>query len=283
MEAKLGVLIIHGVGWQTKGFAKAMIGKLERRISNHAEIRFKPIFWHEILSHREDKLMKLFPDGKTPHRLKWIKRCIRWGRKKVAYLIGDVTGYQYMPDMKDEEHEAHVDIHKVVHKRIADLRRDLDNEDKPVIVIAHSIGSVIMSDYIWDRQHWDKQKKQRDDPYGKTPFERMETLVGFITCGSPIPLYAIACDPTDRIKFPPENLADNLRKDAKWLNFFYLNDVLGWPLQKLGSSYGDTEDFKIEDIKIKGGIPGFCHTKYWKDDNFTEPVAQYISKILSVS
>jgi hypothetical protein len=276
MGAKLGVLIIHGVGWQAKGFADAMIKKFGERLSKYGadktEIKYAKIYWHPILSGREDKLLTdFFPEGKTPHRFS----CIRWLRKKVSYCIGDVTGYQYVPNQKDE---AHDNIHKVVYDSIVELSKKLDNEDKPVIVIAHSMGSVIISDYIWDRQNWDPEKKEgRQDPYGETPFERMETLAGFITCGSPIPLYAIACDPIVRIKFPPDNLADKLKKNAKWKNFFYFGDVLGWPLRNLGPSYKDTQD-----IKVNGGFPVFCHTKYWKDDNFIEPVAEYVAGILKV-
>ena len=275
MGAKLGVLIIHGVGWQAKGFADAMIKKFNERLriygADQAEITCVKIYWHPILSRRENSLLtRLFAEDKTLHCFS----SIRWLRKKVTYYIGDVTGYQYVPNKKDE---AHDNIHKVVYDSIAELRRNLDNEDKPVIVIAHSMGSVIMSDYIWDRQNWDPQKKGRPDPYGDNQFERMETLAGFITCGSPIPLYAIACDPIDRIKFPPENLADNLKKKAKWLNFFYFGDVLGWPLQNLSPSYKGTQD-----IKIYGGFPVFCHTKYWKDNKFIEPVAEYVAGILKV-
>ncbi len=270
MAAKLGVLIIHGVGWQAKGFANVMIGKLERRISdyglNHTEILFQPIYWHPILSRREDKLFtRLFPEDKPP---------LRWLRRKVINLIGDVTGYQYMPNKKDE---AHDNIHRVVYDSIADLRRKLDNKDRPVIVIAHSMGSVIMSDYIWDRQNWDPQRKGGPDPYANNKFESMETLAGFITCGSPIPLYALAYNPIDRIKFPGEELDENLRNFAKWLNFFYSGDVLGWPLQNLSPSYNDTQD-----SKITVGLPVFCHTKYWTDDNFIEPVAKYVAGILEL-
>jgi hypothetical protein len=211
-------------------------------------------------------LTQLFPEDKPPH---W------WLRKIVINYIGDVTGYQYVPNKEDE---AHDDIHKVVYDAIVELSKKLDNEDKPVIVIAHSMGSVIMSDYIWDRQNWDPEKKEgRQDPYGNTPFERMETLAGFITCGSPIPLFTVGYDPVERIKFPGKKLYPNLINMAKWLNFFYFGDVLGWPLDNLSQSYKDTQD-----IKVNGGFPVFCHTKYWKDDNFIEPVAEYVASILNL-
>jgi hypothetical protein len=273
--AKLGMLIIHGVGWQAKEFADAMIRKVSERLNKYGadktEIAFEKIYWHLILSGREDKLLTdLFPEDKTPHKFSFI----RWLRRKVSYCIGDVTGYQTPPFQNDVAHDH---IHNVVHKEIVRLKERLGREDRPVVVIAHSMGSVIMSDYIWDRQNWGKQKKEGPDPYGETSFERMETLAGFITCGSPIPLYAIAHDPIVRIKFPHDNLADKLKTNAKWKNFFYFGDVLGWPLRGLGLGYEDTED-----IRIQGAIPVICHTKYWKDDNFIEPVAEYVASILKV-
>jgi len=62
------------------------------------------------------------------------------------------------------------------------LKAELGHDDKPVIVMAHSMGSVIMSNYIYDRQ-----KKCQPEKYGETKFEQMDTLAGFITFGSPIP------------------------------------------------------------------------------------------------
>jgi pimeloyl-ACP methyl ester carboxylesterase len=171
------------------------------------------------------------------------------------------------------------DIHREVHKSIVELRKSLGNEDKPVIVIAHSLGSVIMFDYIRDRQN-----NKNATGYGATPFERMETLAGFITFGSPIPLFTLAYDTVPCINFPPDNLQKDLKDKAKWLNFYDHDDVFGWPLKYLSKR---CEACVIEDKPVNvGDIFTFwdplCHSKYWTDNDCTKPVAKYISEILKV-
>ncbi len=299
MKAKLGVLIIHGVGSQDDQFAEPMKKILKAKISDNDGVCWKSVWWAPVLLKRESDLLDtLFPEEKRPHcglRLRyWIFKL----RKFVVNYVGDATAYRYVPNSDSQTNEimktneTYNQIHAKVHDAIANLRAELGDADKPVIVIAHSLGSVIMSDYIWDRQHWGNQRKQKQgrekkqvpDPYGENPFERMETLAGFITFGSPIPLFTLACDPVESITFPPGQLPANLRKKAKWLNFYNPDDVFGWPLKNLSDIY---KDCPIEDKPINvGSIMTFwnplCHSKYWTDNNFTEPVAQYISEFLKV-
>jgi hypothetical protein len=275
MAAKLGVLIIHGMGAQKRNFARPLIEELKGSISDQAKIHWQSIYWADLLSRRESKLLnKLFPVEKPP---RWFGL-----RKFVMNYIGDATAYRYIPISSSKArktNETYDRIHERVHNAIVKLRKKLGSADRPVIVMAHSLGSVIMSDYIWDRQ-----KKLSGDAYGKTKFERMETLAGFITFGSPIPIFTLAYTPVRSIKFPPKNLPDNLSKKARWLNFYDSDDVFGWPLKHLSKSY---EARPIEDKPINvGGIltswNPTCHFKYWTDNDFTDPVAQYISEILKV-
>jgi pimeloyl-ACP methyl ester carboxylesterase len=274
VEAKLGVLIIHGVGSQEGDFANPMIEELKGRISDQAKISWQTVYWDPILSREEDGLLReLFPEGKRPD---WFKL-----RKLVMNYIGDVTAYRYIPMSSSQTRKTNKydDIHREVHKSIVELRKSLGNEDKPVIVIAHSLGSVIMFDYIRDRQN-----NKNATGYGATPFERMETLAGFITFGSPIPLFTLAYDTVPCINFPPDNLQKDLKDKAKWLNFYDHDDVFGWPLKYLSKR---CEACIIEDKPVNvGDIFTFwdplCHSKYWTDNDCTKPVAKYISEILKV-
>jgi hypothetical protein len=276
-ETKLGVLIIHGVGSQKEDFANLMIEELKGRISDHAKIQWQTVYWDPILERSEnDLLLALFPGGKRPD---WFEL-----RKLVTNYLGDVTAYRYIPSDSDpikKTNQIYDEIHDIVHESIVELRMKLGNEDKPVIVMAHSLGSVIMFEYIRDRQ-----EKRDGDPYGNTKFERMETLAGFITFGSPIPLFTLAYDPVPCINFPPDNLQEDLKDKARWLNFYDHDDVFGWPLEYLiDRCKGRVKACVIEDKQINvGDVFTFwdplCHSKYWTDNDFTKSVAQYISEIL---
>ena len=281
MEAKLGVLIIHGIGSQDDKFANPMIEELEGRISGHALIRWQPVYWADLLSKRESKLLnKLFPEEKRSH---WFDdQSSLWFqlRKFVMNYIGDATAYRYIPissSQTKKTNETYDRIHDRVHNAIVKLRKRLGSADKPVIVMAHSLGSVIMSDYLWDRQ-----KKQDGDPYGNNKFERMETLAGLITFGSPIPLFTVGYNPVRSITFPPDKLHDNLQVKAKWLNFYDAHDVFGWPLKPFYKKDCASEDKQISVGSIFTRWNILCHSKYWTDNNFTEPVAKYISEILKL-
>lgn len=267
-DAKLGVLIIHGMGSQNENFACPMIMKLMKGIPDHVKICWKPVCWASVLSESE---RELWDQLSSKNDLHWVVL-----RQFIINYLGDAFAYQVVPE---DPNSPYHQIHEKVHESILDLRRKLGDKDKPVIIIAHSLGSVIMFNYIWDRQNWDEEIKKGKDPYGATQFERMETLAGFVTSGSPIPLYTLAYDPVEPIDFPPDTLPDNLKKEAKWLNFFDVNDVLGWPLKTLNASYKNTV---TDDLKINVGLTPLCHHGYWTNDNFTEPVAQFISDILKV-
>jgi len=276
VEAKLGVLIIHGVGSQNEDFADPMIEELKERISDQAKIQWKTVYWAPILESAENKLLhELFPGVEPPD---WFEL-----RKLVMNYVGDVTAYRYLPTSSSQPQKTNKydDIHEKVHKSIVELRESLGSADKPLIVMAHSLGSVIMFDYIRDRQ-----EKRDGDPYGNTKFERMETLAGFITFGSPIPLFQLANDPVQCITFPPDNLTKDLKDKAKWFNFYDKDDVLGWPVLYLcNHCKAPLKSCVIEDKQINvGDISTFwyamCHNKYWTDNNFTKPVAKYIAEIL---
>ena len=165
-------------------------------------------------------------------------------------------------------------IHNRIHQSLARLRSNLGNQDKPLIVIAHSLGSVILSNYIWD--------EQTNQGLGTNPFERMETLASIVTFGSNIPLFTLALDDIECITFPPPTLPAKLKTRAKWLNFFDGDDVLGYPLKPLSTSYRQTvtADLQINAGGLFTSWNPISHTEYWTDTDFTKPVAQLICDLV---
>ena len=62
--------------------------------------------------------------------------------------------------------------------------------DAPLVVVAHSLGSVIASDFIWDAQHPERGRGVAAE--AGTDFEGMRTLAGLVTLGSNLPLFTLA-------------------------------------------------------------------------------------------
>jgi hypothetical protein len=277
MTAKLGVLIIHGVGGDREILLdnmKNMERDLKRKIkacgADPGQIGWQCVEWDHVLKKDEDEVYKRFSRGER------LSIWSIWGklRKFVMGYIADALAYRQVPNCSGQKENTYNKIHVVVHEAVTRLKADLGDGDKPVIVIAHSLGSVIMSNYIWDRQK--KYPPEEKDRYGENPFERMETLAGFITFGSPLSLFALAFQPRISFEFPPEVLPEYLNGKVKWLNFYDSADVLAWPLRELGGSYNAT----VTDRKLHVGWTPLCHTSYWTKGNFTREVAKYISDIL---
>ena len=269
MNKKVGVLFIHGMGSTLDDFAHDAIQELRNRLSgqglNRDDVAWESVYWAPVLSPRETQL---WVDLSAENDLNWAKL-----RKFFINGFGNVTAYQSVPGRRD----VYGKIHDVVHEGLRELRAKLGGVDRPLVVIAHSLGSVIISDYIWDRQRG-KDAERR----GTSPFERMETLAGLITLGTNIPLFTLAHDPVACIEFPPPGLPANLKKRAKWLNFYDSDDVLGWPLKPLSLRYADTvsEDIEVSVGNILTAWNPANHAAYWTDDSVIKPSAYLIGSIL---
>jgi pimeloyl-ACP methyl ester carboxylesterase len=270
MNKKVGILFIHGMGSTMDDFAHDTIQEIRNRLSgmglNRDDVAWESVFWAPVLSPRESQL---WVDLSAENDLNWAKL-----RKFFINGFGNITAYQAVQDRRNDVYGR---IHQLVLDALKELRVKLGGADKPLIVVAHSLGSVIMSNYIWDRQ------KGRDTGhFGATPFERMETLAGMITLGTNIPLFTLGCDKVACIDFPPAMLPDNLKRKAKWLNFYDSDDVLGWPLKPLSICYADTvhEDIEVSVGNILTAWNPANHAAYWTDDSVIKPTSYLIAKVL---
>jgi alpha-beta hydrolase superfamily lysophospholipase len=176
-------------------------------------------------------------------------------------------------------------IHAIVSSEVKGIKKDLSDDKAPIVVMAHSLGAHIMSNYIWDRQHPPKDTKDKREP--------IPNLVAMITFGCNIPLFSLSFPIAKPINLPGSGIRKPaLKTKAKWLNFLDRDDVLGWPLKplykknlaKLTKTQRRTVA-KIEDYEINVGSlainwnPG-AHAKYWTDNDFTKPVAEYLRSVI---
>lgn len=267
MASEIGVLIVHGIGVQQPDFANDFIAEMNDRLHDlgvaHGTITWEPAYWANLLNGPEKKL---WDDLSRSYDLDWVTV-----RKFFINVFSDAIAYQRIPG---EQHDMYRDIHKRIHDHLFKLRTALGNQDKPLVVVAHSLGSVIMSNYIWD--------EQKKEGLGNNSFERMDVLASMVTFGSNIPLFTLALPEVKSIEFPPAQLPEKLKTKAKWLNFFDADDVLGYPLKPLSSSYGKAVSKDIE-INVGGLFTSWnpiSHTDYWTDDDFTKPVAQLIRDVI---
>lgn len=281
--AKLGALIIHGMGDQKDDFADGIKEALSKRITDlgadPSEVAWKPVHWAPILQTKQERLWN---DLSSNNNLDWVLV-----RKFVINSLGDAIAY--LTRAPHQAQDVYSRIHEMVHDDITELRATLGDEDKPLIVIAHSLGGVIMSNYVWDEQH----HPTNGQGLGGNPFEKMETLAAFFTFGCNISLVSLAYDPIDSIEFPPSGLSshfpaatppDGLKDAAKWVNFYDADDVLGYPLRDLSPTYKTAVREDVE-VNVGGLLTSWnpaSHTKYWTDRDVVRPIAQGIVDVLTL-
>lgn len=278
---ELGVLVVHGIGSQPADFARELEKKVTRGLQERGhtsgELVWKAVHWAPILERKESELLKRMERGGP----------LGWGalRRFVVHGLADAIAYQPAP-----ETHSRWDVYQMTHRRfrrdVRDLRSALrkhlppDAPDPPVIVIAHSLGCHMISNFIWDAG------KQSD----ASPFERMATVAGIVFLGCNIPLFSLAHKQFKPIAFPHADLPTHfpeadpaaVRRAARWLNLYDADDVLGWPLATLSEDYAQSV---VEDIQVNAGGLLWSwnpksHTEYWGDDSVVTEIASLVEGLL---
>lgn len=266
--ADIAALIVHGMGTQEPDFWQPLANDLDDRLvrMGHAQgsVAWQSGFWADLLTPHEEDLWRR-SQAAGPLDFKSL-------RQFVVNALGDAVAYRRPPGSQDNVYD---EIHARVHASLRTLWQTISS-DLPLVVIAHSMGSVIMSDYIWNAQTQNRYAK------GEGPFESMKTLSGFITFGSNIPLFSLAFPDPRAITFPPPELPPALAEVAEWNNYYDEDDVLGWPLKELSASYGAAVKADIE-INVGTWYSSWSpasHTQYWGDEDFQVPVAEQLARVI---
>ena len=146
----------------------------------------------------------------------------------------------------------------------------------PVILLTHSIGCSILSNYLWDAQRatinhglWrDGGPKGVHKGSAKDLFLRGKTLAHWYTLGASNPLWTAAM-PRDQIQAVT---SDTRGYNFRWKNFYHPDDLFGWPLKPLSPSYNqavyrDYETRPLSDWSASSWGPQLvAHDGYWESE-----------------
>ncbi len=254
MSKKFGVITIHGMGTQGEGYHESLTKRLESHLLDEVkeDMAFVPLYYHDQMQGQQADIWK-----------EMQKEEIDWKsfRKFFLYYFSDATTSEHRPERENS-------VYKKVQYKIRDtlntLYQDVGGEDVPLVIIAHSLGCQVLSNYIWDAQKntgiWENETP--------TNFQKFGTLRYFFTSGCNIPFFVSGFD---------EILAiDKPNPDFEWLNYYDRDDMLGWPLRPLSSSY---RNLIKADIEINTGITPLSHMNYWKDKDFIHPIVDKIKSL----
>jgi hypothetical protein len=272
---KLAVAVVHGVGSQKADFAKAFASSLKQRFATEIqgmspapadELQVRGVYWANVLADKEAELETRLQAA----NLDWDE-----ARNIMVDLGGDALAYQLSRPLDDGRISTYEAIHITVAGTLRELAVDAGGE-APLCIVAHSLGSVIASNYLWDLQTAQVPAPVRRT-MNETPLELGTTLVGLYTMGSPIAIWSLRFpDFGTPITFPPPARSPSVTSlPAAWLNLFDPDDVIGYPLKCLNDAYDEavTEDRAVN----VGGLatmwnPG-SHVRYWKDGEVVRRIA----------
>lgn len=273
--ARVGLLTVHGMGSETADYADDLKAELRKRLKNKfGDLSFQSVFYQDILEPNERRYW-----SKVGGELRWKDL-----REFLLFGFADASGLEAN---KEDPDSAYALAQVSIARSYLRAYQDMGNTNGPVVVIAQSLGTQVMSNYLWDCQ-----RKRNGLPVGEgiwadlphyevriagrplTPSEiaalQAPNLRRFFTTGCNIPLFVAAHNLVVPIDRPvPE---------FEWHNYYDQDDVLGWPLGKLSDAYGRlVTDHPINvggnlfDWLLKSWNP-LAHTGYWSDGDVLDPL-----------
>ncbi|WP_254564837.1 hypothetical protein [Oscillatoria sp. HE19RPO] len=295
---KIAVAVIHGMGSgdldvdegrleQPKYFSRLSRKIIERfaqelKISpEEAESRlvFEYIYWAPLLQPEQRELW----DKVQGENLRF-----EWLRFFFINVIGDTIAYQVTSE-RDRR------LYDRIHGRVADSLRTLAEKagpTAPLCTVAHSLGSVIASNYFYDLQEFRRTQGSRvlmpesvRNQMENTPLERGETLSLFYSLGSPIALWSLHQKFDRPIQVPAKQLS-TYHPDlvGEWVNFYDPNDIISYPLKPLSPEYEQvvTADWPVNVGNVLTSWNPLSHVGYWSNDFITGAIAEALASTWKV-
>jgi hypothetical protein len=254
-----------------------MMDELRRRFSTLGgraeDLILRPVYWSPVIQSAEDELARRTALG-GPLGYSQL-------RNFMISFAGDAIAYQPAPRERD--------VYEKIHKVMAHTLRALAEEAgprAPLCVVAHSLGTVIASNYIYDLQARAKKNLLADPVLavkGDTPLENGETLALLYTLGSPLALWSLRYQNFGSpIQIPSPDLARHWpQATGEWVNFYDKNDVIGFPLKTINPAYAAAvkEDRVVNVGNLLTTLTPLCHTAYWTDNDVTKPIAESLARV----
>lgn len=282
MSNKIAVAIVHGVGKTKPNFADKMAKELKYRFAKRigkrssdpkSELIIKPVYWSPIIQNAQDKLWERVNKG--------VRLRYKAFREFMVNFAADAFAYQPTPQDRRIYNSIHIEMARII-KQLAKEA----GPRAPLCIIAHSLGSIISSNYLYDLQTVKKKKNlianKVTSIMGNTPLDRGETLALFYSLGSPLALWSLRYP---NFGIPITVPSPDLKKHhpslkGEWVNFYDKDDIIGYPLKTINSSYNKA--VKADNSVNVGSIftswnPG-SHLGYWTDNDITKPIAESLSK-----
>ena len=136
----VGIMVVHGIGTNDLTYADRFMHAVMRKLwrSERERIHWQPVFWADVIRPHQMAYM---------HRARGMTFMTYWNQRRfVLSALADAASYAQIGDPNDSVYE---DIQKKITRGIKHLK-DANDPDRPLIIVAHSLGCHIVSTYIHD-------------------------------------------------------------------------------------------------------------------------------------
>lgn len=281
-QQKIGVIVIHGVGLKGQKrpadsseltFSGDMARRVRRKLgAKAAHLAWREVVWSDILQERQQAFFADIRD----------KTSTDAPRAFVMSAMSDAAAYRKTADGAAAVYEQ---IHVRVEMTMRDMEADI-GRDGPVLILAHSLGAHIVSNYIYDLQRF--MGRTGAGRFG-SPLQDMRTVAGLMTFGCNIPVFLFAHRQEEivPIAYPGADLPEDVQIMTWWQNFYDKQDILAYPMGPVAPCYGQmVSERALRDVPIHLGRPvaqgwdPLSHGSYWDDAELIAPVVHYINKMM---
>jgi hypothetical protein len=255
------LILLHGMGefeieQRFYGPFEALLREVlaERKIEFDSAITIHRIYYTEAVKDVKWAVFhRAFPEyrGSLPPI---FDKQIGFGRYFLTVFMGDVVAYSSTEGEKRLRNFVYRQLDKVIR-----------NEAHTFSILAHSLGSIIAYDYLFDLFGKSTTRRRRVLKNGQPRLEH------FFTTGSPIALFLLRKTHLmqDMSTLSPNPIGVRKPKGS-WVNFWDRQDVMAYPLERF---FPKVVSDKIVDT---GSLIFNSHLGYWHNREVAETVADAI-------
>lgn len=273
---KIAVMFIHGIGRPDPAFADPMMELLRRKFRSDTgsdDLVMRSAYWSPVLQDAENELWRRMSMGGP---MDFIKL-----RRFMVDFSADAIAYQPAP----KEKRVYEGVHRVLALTLKTLAEQAGPQ-APLVVVAHSLGTVIASNFFYDLQTRSTKNKIPSTvgkTMGKSPLDRGETLALLFTLGSPIALWSLRYQDFGKpIQVPSARFSAFYPKAmGGWTNFYDQDDVIGYPLRSINGAYSQAvkEDRAVNVGGLLSSWNPASHTEYWTDGDVVNTVSAQVAHL----
>lgn len=262
--ADLVILAAPGMGAVDEGFAEPLFQALKSALGDD----WSRVYTDTILcqGHLQPNLERVF-EAMQKRDMDYLR-----ARKFMLYGLAEASAQMADVDQRGGNYDKTQQAIYETFERAAKATSDTT----PVILLGHSIGCSILSNYLWDAQRpsishgiWrDGGPKGVHKGSARDLFLRGKTLAHWYTLGASNPLWTAGMG-RDQIQAVT---AGTRGYNFRWKNFYHPDDLFGWPLKPLSPSYNqavyrDYETRPLADWSAASWGPQLvAHDGYWQSE-----------------